>query len=414
MQRRKASRVGLDRVDGHHEGYRASHPGLVRRGISRTAAEDDARQALDDHVVPVEESCVGSVRPSVALVAASLELLGGQGIQAHALAENLRAEGERVKLVPINPAFPRGLRSLRRVAYLRTIVNEILYLPSLVALRGAEVVHIFSASYFSFLLGPAPALLAAKLMRKRVILNYHSGEAQDHLARWGVLVHPWLRLADEIVVPSDYLRRVFARHGYRTRVIPNVVDVSRFQYRERTPLAPRFLSIRNLEPHYGVDQVIRAFASIRRRYPKATLVVGGGGSQRGALERLVQELALDGVRFIGSYSPTQAPGIYGEADIMLNASVVDNQPVSVLEAFASGLPVISTPTGDIGAMLQGGAAGVVVMPGDPEAMAAAAVGLLEDPLRARSLARCARNSLERFSWAHVSTRWATAYGWGRG
>ena len=60
-------------------------------------------------------------------------------------------------------------------------------------------------------------MIIGRLLGKPVILNYHSGEAADHLGRWGVLVHPWLSLADEIVVPSDYLRQVFRSHGYCTR-----------------------------------------------------------------------------------------------------------------------------------------------------------------------------------------------------
>ena len=138
---------------------------------------------------------------------------------AFSLLERLRAEGYAVDFLPINPVFPAGLRRLRRLPYLRTVVNQVLYLPSLWDLRRADVVHVFSASYWSFLLAPVPAMLAARRFGKRVVLNYHSGEAEDHLARWGNLVHPWLRLADEIVVPSVYLQEVFARFGHRARVI---------------------------------------------------------------------------------------------------------------------------------------------------------------------------------------------------
>src|SRR5437773_2663983 len=196
----------------------------------------------------------------IALVAASLDILGGHGVQANALMQSLRSDGYTVSFIPINPRFPAGLRWLRRYPVVRTGVNQILYLPSLLRLRHADVVHVFSASYWSFLLGPVPAILAARAWRARVVLHYHSGEAEDHLARWGVLVHPWLRLVDEIVVPSSYLRDVFARFGYRTRVIPNVVDTARFRYRDRMPLAPRLLSTRNLEPYYRVDIVIEALA----------------------------------------------------------------------------------------------------------------------------------------------------------
>src|SRR5262245_58157392 len=154
-----------------------------------------------------------SSRPRIAIVAASLDILGGQGVQARSLMEALEGDGYGVTFVPINVRLPRGLGWLGRRRYVRTIANQALYIPSLARLAAVDVVHVFSASYWSFLLAPAPAMLAARAMNKRVVLHYHSGEADDHLANWGSRVHPWLRLADEIVVPSEYLRRVFLRHG---------------------------------------------------------------------------------------------------------------------------------------------------------------------------------------------------------
>ena len=149
----------------------------------------------------------------IAVVAPSLEIVGGQSIQAHALCAGLRQAGYEVDFIPVNPRFPRGLGWVRRWPYARTALNQSLYVPSLRRLRAADVVHVFSASYWSFLIAVAPALLAARRFGKRILLNYHSGEAEDHLARWGALVHPWLALAHEIVVPSEYLRAVFVRHG---------------------------------------------------------------------------------------------------------------------------------------------------------------------------------------------------------
>src|SRR2546430_6891796 len=213
------------------------------------------------------------MRSRIALIAASLEILGGHCVQARLLADKLQSEGYAVTFIPINPLFPRGLGWLRRYPYVRTVLNQALYLPSLLRLRGVDVVHVFSASYWSFLLAPVPAILAARGLRKRIVLHYHSGEAEDHLAKWGALVHPWLRLVDETVVPSVYLRNVFTRHGYRARVIPNVVDTSRFRYRERSPLRPHLLSTRNLESFYQVDNTLEAFALLKARYPDATLTV---------------------------------------------------------------------------------------------------------------------------------------------
>lgn len=350
-------------------------------------------------------------RPTtIAFVAASLDILGGHGIQSRALMRHLEDQGYATCLVPVNPRFPTGLGWLRKVPYLRTVFNELLYLLTLPRLHRADVVHVCSASYFSFLLGPVPAVLCARLMRKRLIINYRSGEAQDHLAHWGILVHPFLWLADEIVVPSAFLNAVFARFGYRTRVIANIVDTSTFRFHERRPARLRLLSARNLEAHYRVGDIIKAFARIRKRHPEATLVIAGSGSEERRLKGMAEKLGTHGINFTGRYSPARAPGLFADADIFLNAAVIDNQPNSILEAFASGLPVISTPTGDITAMLGDGKFGLLVDANDPESMAAAVETLIADPEGTQAMARRARQSLQRFSWEEVKPKWLAAYG----
>ena len=171
----------------------------------------------------------------VALVAPTLEILGGQAVQASRLLRQWKGDAEvEAWLVPVNPAFPRALRFARSVKYLRTIVNELIYIPPLVAqIRRADVVHVFSASYSSFLLAPFPAVLIARLLGRPVVLNYRSGEAPDHLPRSRVA--RWtLRAVQRNVVPSRFLVGVFAAFGIDASVIPNIVDFSRFRFRERT------------------------------------------------------------------------------------------------------------------------------------------------------------------------------------
>lgn len=349
------------------------------------------------------------MKPRVVMVAPSLDILGGQGIQAATLTAALREDGYALDFVPINPPFPRGLRRLRRVPYARTLVNEALYVAHLSRLRRADVVHVFSASYWSFVLAPLPAIVAARALGKRVVLNYRSGEADDHLTRWGALVRPWLRLVDAIVVPSAYLQAIFARHGYEAQVIPNVVDLSRFRYRERRCLEPRLVSTRNLEPYYRVDNTLEAFALLKGRYPEATLTLAGSGREEGRLRQLAASLGTGGIRFVGRVEPPAMPDLLDETDIFVNSSVVDNQPVSVLEAFAAGVPVVSTRTGDIGAMVRDGETGLLVPSGDPAAMAKAVLALLEDPERAGRIAAAARADVERYTWARVRPLWASVY-----
>jgi glycosyltransferase involved in cell wall biosynthesis len=103
------------------------------------------------------------------------------------------------------------------------------------------------------------------------------------------------------------------------------------------------------------------------------------------------------------------PALLDEADVFLNSSVVDNQPLSLLEAFAAGLPVVSTPTGDIVNMVHDEETGRLVPPSDPDAMANAAMWLLERPSQAAAIALRARSELAKHSWAHVRDRWAAVY-----
>jgi glycosyltransferase involved in cell wall biosynthesis len=352
---------------------------------------------------------MSSRRPRVALVAASLDILGGQAVQADQVCRRIVAEGWEVSFVPINPQFPPGLEWLRGVPLARTMLNEALFVPSLSMLRRSDVVHVFCASYWSFLLAAAPALVVARALGKRVVLNYHSGEANDHLTRWGALVHPWLRLADEIVVPSEFLAAVFAQHGYAARVVHNVVDTSRFRYRDRVHPRPALLSNRNLESHYCVDNSLRAFSVLQRRRPDAEMTVAGDGGEAKRLRRLAETLCVEGVRFAGRVAPDLMPNLFDGADVFVNSSVIDNQPLSVLEAFAAGLPVVSTATGGIGALVRDGETGLLVAANDPAAMADAVESLLCRPQFTRRIALRARDELRLYSWESVRNGWHDVY-----
>src|SRR5262249_41433380 len=112
-------------------------------------------------------------RLNVAIVAPSMGILGGQAVQAAHLLNSWRSDRDvNAWPVPINPQAPGVLRRALDVKSLRTIVTQALYWPLLLSeLRRADVVHVFSASYFSFLLSPLPAMIVAKLLGKPVVLN---------------------------------------------------------------------------------------------------------------------------------------------------------------------------------------------------------------------------------------------------
>jgi glycosyltransferase involved in cell wall biosynthesis len=290
------------------------------------------------------------------------------------------------------------------------VVTESLYVASLIRHLGKfDVVHVFSPSYWAFLLGPVPAMAIGRMLGKAILLNYHSGEAEDHLTNWRGTVR-LARLAQRIVVPSGYLQAVFAKFGLEAEAIPNFVNVDTIPYRLRTTLRPVFLSMRNLEPLYNVSCSVRAFAAVQREVPEASLIIAGYGSDRPRIEALVAELSLRNVRFTGKVSPEQMGALLDEADILLNSPDIDNMPLSLIEAQAAGLPIVSTSSGGIPFIVRHESTGLLVDPDDHVAMASAALRLLREPGLARAIGTAARETcLATYTWETVGAAWVRLY-----
>jgi len=341
-----------------------------------------------------------------------MDIVGGQAVQAVRLIEHLKQEPSvAVGFLPVNPRLPGVLRKLQAIKYVRTVTTSILYWWKLLTTIPAfDVIHIFSASYFSFLLAPAPAIIVARLFGKRIVLNYHSGEAEDHLQHWPRTSIPLLKKAHEIVVPSPYLVRVFAKFGLPAKAIFNVIDFDQLIFRKRETLRPVFLSNRNFEAHYGIDVVLRAFAIIQQRFQDASLRVAGDGPCREALHELAAELKLRNVEFVGMVTRAAMAELYNEADCFLNGSRIDNQPLSILEAFASGLPVVTTNAGGIPDVVTDGVTALVVEVDDHEALARSAITLIEQPELAHRIIDAGRNECRRYTWEAVRHEWLKAYG----
>ncbi len=368
-----------------------------------------ASQKLQATVTSRETDAPAPVR--VVIVAPSLDILGGQAIQASRL---LRRFGEERSLVvdflPVNPRLPGPLRALQNVKYVRTVCTSIMYVGLLLfRLRRYDIIHVFSASYLSFLLAPAPAILVAWLYRLPVVLNYRSGEAEDHLARWRRTALPIIKLARYVVVPSGYLVDVFSRFGVSAQAISNFVEPTEFCFRARETLTPVFFSNRNLEPLYNVGCIIDAFKLIQAEYSDAKLVIAGDGSERGRLEARVCELALRNVTFLGRVAATRMADIYDQADIYLNSPNIDNMPTSVIEAFSCGLPVVTSNAGGIPYIVQHEQTGLIFEKGDHVALASQALRLLNSPTLAQTLISNARAACDQYRWPTICKSWVELY-----
>ena len=315
-----------------------------------------------------------------------------------------------ISYIPHSPTLPKPLQFLQRIKYVRTVVNTLSYWFMVVTrLWKCDVVHAYSASYWSYLLSVVPVVLIGKLYGKRVLLNYHSGEADDHLRNWKLTAIPVLKLADLIVVPSGYLVDVFATFGLTARPIFNVVELEVFTYRERVPIRPVFFTSRLHEPLYNVPCVLRAFSRVQKVYPEASLVVAGDGWMRPQLEALAAELGLRNTTFVGRVPWGDMPAVYDAADIYLTATNIDNMPGSVIECLSCGLPVVTTDAGGVPYIVTNDETALIVPRDDDAQMAKQAIRLLTDSELVLRLARNGRESCRKFTWLAVRERWLDAY-----
>ena len=106
----------------------------------------------------------------------------------------------------------------------------------------------------------------------------------------------------------------------------------------------------------------------------------------------------------------QVVEVYNSHDIFLNASEIDNQPLSLLEAFACGLPVVTTDAGGIPYMVASGKTALMVPRGDYQQLAERALLLLDDPVLAQCLIEHAREECRKYEWASVRRHWLNIYG----
>jgi glycosyltransferase involved in cell wall biosynthesis len=348
----------------------------------------------------------------VLLIAPSLDILGGQAVQATRLIEGLSRGDITVDFQAINPAFPGPLKWVKKVRFLRTALTFVLYITQIAARTWRyDILHVFSAGLYSFTLWTIPAvLIGRKLYGVKFILNYRDGQVEQHVRDWKTAL-PVIRAADVVISPSEYVVGILKQYGVKASAIFNVIDFTRFRYRQRSKLRPVFMTNRILEPLYNVGCILRAFAIVQQRYPEASLTIAHDGVSRPGLEALAKELGLNNTKFVGRVPHTRVPELYDAADIYLTSPDFDCMPGSLLECYASGLPVIATRTGGIPFILRDGETGLLVECNDHVAMADRAIRLLEDPALVERLTRQAFEELKKYDFegGGIREKWLAVY-----
>jgi glycosyltransferase involved in cell wall biosynthesis len=269
-----------------------------------------------------------------------------------------------------------------------------------------DIVLVDVYSGWSFVVTDLATRFACRLKRP-LVLALHGGALPQHFLRFPQWAKRVLSRADQIVVPSPYLGRALETLQLSARIIPNLINLTEYPFRHREKVRPNLLWMRTFHPVRNPELALRSIARLKRKYPEITLCMAG--QDQGSLSqirRMAIELGIDdSVRFPGFINREQKIEEASKADIFVNTNRVDNMPVSVLEACAFGLPVISTDVGGIRELLKHEDNALLIADDDDEAMADAIERLLEDPNLSSLLSSNGRKLAESVSWETIRLDW---------
>jgi L-malate glycosyltransferase len=320
---------------------------------------------------------------------------GGLPTQSSLIAQRLVDAGVRVGL------FPRAQSGLGRL--LDGLFRALWMVPR----YDTVLVDVFGERAFVY---ESFAILCARFWKKRLLVVLRNGMLPDFVAHWPRWTRFVLSLPDHVLTPHRFLEERLAAAAIRVGgVIPNFVDLEKYTYRLRSPLQPKFLYVRGLHPVYNPEMALRAFALIQRRHSEASLTMAGReGPDSERCRQLVSDLGLQRVQFVGLVQKRNIPALAAQHDIHLHTNRLDNMPVTIIEMWASGVPVVGTNVGGMPYLVRDGIDAILVPSEDHEAMAAACLELLSNSDRAERLSIAGRARAEDLSWTRVEPMWKHA------
>jgi glycosyltransferase involved in cell wall biosynthesis len=338
-----------------------------------------------------------------------LKRLGARGHSVVAYCEHADRDIAGVELRPISGKAAGAV--LSRLAFARRIANDIAAHD-----EAFDIIHhlrpINVAQGYTLASG-APLVLGPLTLPWHTDDSAAAPRSRMLSAIAGSAIHPVERRLHRrtlerasvlLVTGSPALAALPARLQERAIEVPLGVDTARFA---PTPLPddPVIVFLSVLLPRKGFDVLLRAMQAIRYRIPRAKLVIAGDdprGLTPGA-RALAERLGVaDAVEFTGSIAPTDTPALYRRARVFCQPSFGEPFGLTVLEAMASGRPVVATTTGGIAGFVRDGENGYLVPPGDERSLADALIRVLERPDDAARIgARNRDAAVRRYDWDRV-------------
>lgn len=246
---------------------------------------------------------------------------------------------------------------------------------------------------------------------KKYILTLHGGNLPSFASRWPGRVTRLLRYAAAVTIPSRYLWENMQRYRKDLHLLHNPLDISAYKHKVRHKPRPHLIWLRAFHEIYNPTLAPRVLAQLSSDFPNACLTMVGPDKGDGSLEetqRVARDLCvLDRINFPGGVPKADVPNWLNKGDIFINTTNVDNTPVSVIEAMACGLCVISTNVGGIPYLLEDEKDALLVPPNNPPAMAAMLNRIMIEPGLGKRLSNNAREKVKMFDWSVVLPQWET-------
>ena len=278
--------------------------------------------------------------------------------------------------------------------------------------------HLYSVAQLDVYSGPAfiwveVVCSTLRWLRKPYILSLRGGNLPAFARRWPGRVRRLLTSGGVVVAPSTYLLEQMRDYCTNLYLLPNPLDLSAYPFRLRDKPEPKLVWLRAFHKIYNPCMAPNVVALLTRDYPDVHLTMVGPDKGDASLQQTQQVATALGMKgriaFPGGVSKVAVPTWLNKGDIFLNTTNVDNTPVSVMEAIACGLCVVSTNVGGIPYLLKHEQDALLVPPDDPAEMAVAVHRILTEPGLAERLSSNARRKAEQFDWSTILPMWEALF-----
>ncbi len=290
------------------------------------------------------------------------------------------------------------------------IIRLFLIIPLLFKVRKFDIVHLHGSSNLGFY-PIALGIIASKFFyNKRTIVTYHGGGAKPFLEKHNSFIKRILNKADYITVMSGYLEKIFKEFNIETVILRNLIDIEILTDTNINFDTPKLVSIRSLEENYNIEDIIQAFVLVKNKYQNAELKIIGGGSKYNELLGFSKSLNISNIEFKRKISNEDIQKEILKSNIFVTVPSFDNQPMSILEAFATGIPVISSNVGGIPYMINNEENGFLVDINKPGQIAEKVFKIMDNKNLVDKVIENGKKEVSNYQWDSIKSILFKLYG----